>query len=89
MNNNIDNLLSIGEAARLLGVSPETLRNWHKKNLLQPYVTPGGHRRYAKADIENLLRKKVSLSSELQFNTKKSVSRSFFIKEVSDAYSKH
>lgn len=40
-------LLSIGEAARALGVSIQTLRNWDKKGLLKPDEwTRGGERRY-------------------------------------------
>ncbi|MHA1342270.1 MAG: IS607 family transposase [Promethearchaeota archaeon] len=39
-------MLSIGKAAEYLGVSIPTLRRWHKKGLLIPIMTPGGHRRY-------------------------------------------
>ncbi len=44
--------LSIGEAAALIGVSDETLRNWEKEGKLKPFYTEGGHRRYYKSDIE-------------------------------------
>ncbi|MHA1341462.1 MAG: MerR family DNA-binding transcriptional regulator [Promethearchaeota archaeon] len=39
-------MLSIGKAAEYLGVSIPILRRWHKKELLVPIMTPGGHRRY-------------------------------------------
>ncbi|MHA1341060.1 MAG: IS607 family transposase [Promethearchaeota archaeon] len=39
-------MLSIGKAAEYLGVSIPTLRRWHKKGILIPIMTPGGHRRY-------------------------------------------
>ncbi len=48
------NILSISEAASLLGVSDETLRNWERDGKLTPFHTEGGHRRYHKTDIEKL-----------------------------------
>lgn len=47
-------ILSIKSAAKILGVSDETLRNWEKDGKLKPFHTEGGHRRYYKADIEKL-----------------------------------
>ncbi|MFX1512049.1 MAG: IS607 family transposase [Promethearchaeota archaeon] len=39
--------ISIGKAAWLLGVSPNTLRRWDKlKKIVPTYRTPGHHRRY-------------------------------------------
>jgi DNA-binding transcriptional MerR regulator len=52
-----DRGLRIGEAARLAGVSPRTLRYYQELGLLQPSGrTPGGARRYDKTDIERLCR---------------------------------
>jgi putative resolvase len=48
------NILSISEAASLLGVPDETLRNWERDGKLTPFHTEGGHRRYYKTDIEKL-----------------------------------
>lgn len=43
----MDRLVTIGEAAKVLGVSITTLRRWEKEGRLQPdEITPGGHRRY-------------------------------------------
>ena len=40
-------LMTIGEAAKVLGVTTTTLRNWDKKGLLKPdELTRGGNRRY-------------------------------------------
>lgn len=39
-------LVSIGEAAKLLGVSTQTLRRWDVEGKLVPQRTPGGQRRY-------------------------------------------
>jgi excisionase family DNA binding protein len=43
--------LSIGEAAKTLGVSIETLRRWDKIGLLPAERTPAGHRRYLSTDV--------------------------------------
>lgn len=48
------NILSISEAASILGVSDETLRNWERDGKLTPFHTEGGHRRYYRSDIEKL-----------------------------------
>lgn len=45
-------ILSISEAASVLGVSDETLRNWGRDGKLTPFYTNGGHRRYYKTDLE-------------------------------------
>lgn len=48
-------LLSIGEAARRLGVHPNRLRAWERQGLLKPVRLPSGHRRYRAGDIERIL----------------------------------
>ncbi len=45
-------LVSIGEAARLLGVSIGTLRRWEEDGKLIPERTLGGHRRYTRASLD-------------------------------------
>lgn len=47
--------LSLGEAARQLGVSSPTLRRWADQGAITHIVTPGGHRRFAASDIERFL----------------------------------
>lgn len=48
--------LTIGEAARLVGVSVDTLRRWAKAgHVPQERVGPGGHRRFRRADVEALI----------------------------------
>lgn len=44
--------LSIGEAAKYLGVSRDTLRRWGKRGKIKSYRTPGGRRRYTIYDLE-------------------------------------
>ena len=48
-------LVSIGEAAKMLGVTCRTLRNWEKAGKIRPARTLGKHRRYKLIDIKVLL----------------------------------
>jgi excisionase family DNA binding protein len=45
--------VSLRQAADLLGVHPATVRNWADKGDLPSRRTPGGHRRFRKADLLN------------------------------------
>jgi excisionase family DNA binding protein len=47
--------LSLGPAARLLGVDPDTLRRWSDEGRVEAFTTPGGHRRFDRREIERLL----------------------------------
>jgi len=47
-------LVSIGKASKILGVSIDTLRIWDRENKLSPVKTLGNHRRYKMEDIESL-----------------------------------
>lgn len=49
-------LLSIGEAAKELGVSDQTLRTWERKGLIKAVRLPSGYRRYTLEEIERLKR---------------------------------
>jgi len=44
--------LSIGEAAKYLGVSRDTLRRWEKRDKIKSYRTPSGRRKYTLYDLE-------------------------------------
>ena len=46
--------LSLGEAALEVGVHPTTLRRWADRGALPVMRTPGGHRRFALADIRRI-----------------------------------
>ncbi len=48
--------LTIEEASKYLGVSQDTLRRWEKKGRLLPRRTMGGHRRYRRKQLEEILR---------------------------------
>ncbi len=47
----LDRWVGIGEAGRLLGVRPATVRRWTGQGRLTAFVTPGGHRRYRVGDL--------------------------------------
>lgn len=47
--------VSIHEAARLIGVSPATLRRWSDAGDIRAFTTPGGHRRFSRSAIVGLL----------------------------------
>ena len=52
---NHSKLTPIGEAAKLLGVSIDTLRRWDKIGRLQSVrSSPRGHRFYLSSDLEQL-----------------------------------
>ena len=49
----MNKFLSIKDAAKYLGVSPQTLRRWERKLKIVPsYRTIGGQRRYLAADLQ-------------------------------------
>lgn len=47
--------LTLGEASRLLGVDPDTLRRWADAGKIEVFTTPGGHRRFPKSAVEAML----------------------------------
>ncbi len=50
--------LTIKQAAKLLHVTPLTLRNWDKKGILKPYRNPANNYRVYRIDqIEQFLRR--------------------------------
>lgn len=58
-----DDLLASGEAAKLIGVSRDTLKRWEKKGRISSRRTPEGHRRYRRGDVEALLTESVEASA--------------------------
>ncbi len=47
--------LSLGPAARLLGVDGDTLRRWADAGRIEAFTTPGGHRRFSRRSIDRLI----------------------------------
>jgi len=54
----MDRYLSIGEAAKLMGVSHSTLRRWESQEKLIPERTEGGQRRYRLSQVRPHLKRK-------------------------------
>lgn len=56
MVNKITDYFTIHEAARFIGVTPNTLRNWEKERKILVYRNPQNrYRLYKKEDLEALL----------------------------------
>ena len=52
-----DEMVSISEAAKILGITEKTLRSWELKGKLLPAErTEGGHRRYRASDIRQRIK---------------------------------
>lgn len=47
--------VGLGEASRLLGISPGTLRRWADEGRVPVFTTPGGHRRFPRQALRALL----------------------------------
>ena len=57
--------LTPNEAARLLMVSPVTLRQWAQKGMVKAQSTAGGHRRFRRADLAEFAQERgIVLASE-------------------------
>lgn len=54
----MEQYISIGKAAKLLGVTPKTLRRWEQAQTIQSERTPTGYRRYRADEIRRLLIKR-------------------------------
>jgi excisionase family DNA binding protein len=48
-------VLALGPAASMLGVDRDTLRRWADAGRIRSFTTPGGHRRFARLDVERLM----------------------------------
>lgn len=47
--------LTLGQACRVLGVDESTLRRWADGGHVHAFRTPGGHRRFAESDVQELI----------------------------------
>ena len=47
--------LTLGQAAKYLGVAQSTIRKWSDGGRVPAFYTPGGHRRYRRRDLELFL----------------------------------
>jgi len=56
-----DPLLNPASVARMLGVTTQTLRAWHKEGKLNVVTTLGGHRRVYASEVARLMGKEFAL----------------------------
>ena len=47
--------LTLGQAAKYLGVAQSTIRKWSDTGRVAAFYTPGGHRRYRRMDLDAFL----------------------------------
>jgi excisionase family DNA binding protein len=47
--------LTLGQAAKYLGVAQSTMRKWSDLGRVSAFYTPGGHRRYRRGDLDQFL----------------------------------
>jgi excisionase family DNA binding protein len=47
--------LTLGQAAKHLGVAQSTIRKWSDSGRVPAFYTPGGHRRYRRSDLDAFL----------------------------------
>jgi excisionase family DNA binding protein len=49
--------LTLGQAAKFLGVAQSTIRKWSDLGRVPAFYTPGGHRRYRRSDLEAFIQR--------------------------------
>ena len=59
-----DELLTPAEAARKLGVTPNTVTRWSRAGKISAIQTMGGHRRFRRSEIERVLRDGSTVASQ-------------------------
>ncbi len=47
--------LTLGQAAKYLGMAQSTIRKWSDSGRIPAFYTPGGHRRYRRYDLDRFL----------------------------------
>src|SRR5437763_8729943 len=47
--------MTLGQAAKYLGVAQSTIRKWSDVGRVPAFYTPGGHRRYRRSDLDAFL----------------------------------
>ncbi|MGZ4256335.1 MAG: response regulator [Gaiellaceae bacterium] len=55
--------LTLGQAAKYLGVAQSTIRKWSDQGRVPAFYTPGGHRRYKRGDLDRFLERSGPSSS--------------------------
>jgi len=58
--------LTLGQAAKYLGVAQSTMRKWSDVGRVSAFYTPGGHRRYRRSDLDGFLDRSGPASAPVQ-----------------------
>ena len=58
-----ETIVGVADAAKMLGVSGDTVRRWHKKGLVNAVISANGERQFRLSDLSKLLEQKNSSSS--------------------------
>ncbi len=75
--------VSLSEAAKILGAHPSTVRSWADRGELPSQRTPGGHRRFRRADLMQWLAdQNAPASAEVQILVQSAMGRARF--EIGD-----
>jgi len=64
LNKKNNEFISTAEASKICGVARTTIAKWIDEGLLKAFVTPGGHRKIRREDLENFIKKRGLRSSE-------------------------
>src|SRR3954454_9812054 len=56
--------LTLGQAAKYLGVAQSTIRKWSDLGRVPAFYTPGGHRRYKRRDLDAFLERSGPMAKE-------------------------
>lgn len=57
MQTDYDHLIPAAKVRQTFGISNRTLDGWCADGILPVYYLPGGHRRFMRSDVDELLRK--------------------------------
>jgi excisionase family DNA binding protein len=57
--------LTSGQVADIFGVSPETVAGWANEGKLAHFRTPGGQRRFHRADVDRFLEANSAAAGEV------------------------
>ena len=60
-----DKFLKVGQAAKKLAVTPQTIRKYRKQGKLNGYPTPGGQILYSEKEIDDYLKRLTNQKPEV------------------------
>lgn len=76
--NAVRNTVTVGEAADILGVSPDTVRRWHKLGLIKAHRSGGNHRLFDLEEVRRLHKKLTGECTDNRYRVLKSERRTLY-----------